>query len=823
MRKVKNLEEVFPVWKIEVHGEYSCLLDKLGNITIGFSVQLPEIFTLSANEYEAMHNGWVRAMKVLSAGTVIHKQDWFTESKYHADFENPETTFLHHSSERHFNERPYLRHECYLYLTLLSNGKATANAMSSALILGSLMPARSLDQKQIADFLDRVGQFVKIVSDAGLVSMKALTADDLSSTEETAGLIERYCCLQSYDEPRMVCDVMIGEELKVGDKTVQVFTLADSELLPAACGPRITYDKYSTDTTKFSVGFAAPLGLLLDCNHVYNQYVLIEDVPEVLKKQEKRRLKFQSLSAYSRENAISRDAVNQFLNEAIGMGMMPVKAHMNLICFSDQESELRNIKNKVSAAMAQIDAGTKQETDSAAQLFWAGIPGSAGGLPVEECFDTFSEQAVCFFNAETNYSSSISLIGLRLADRVSGRPLHVDFIDEPMLRGICTNRNMFILGPPGSGKSVFCNHFLRTGIEQSAHGVIIDVGHSYRGVCELLGGYYFTYSDTERISLNPFQFEGEADTEKKESIKALLLALWKKDSEGFTRTEYVAVSNALQGYFELKVAVPGFNSFYEYLETGFAKKCEADKVQAKDFDLSNFLYVLRPFYKGGEFDFLLNATENLDLLNQRLVVFELDSIKDHPILFPVVTLIIIELFISKMRRLKGVRKIIVIEEAWKAIAKQGMAEYIKYLYKTLRKFYGIPIVVTQDLEDIINSEIVKEAIINTSEIKFLLDQSKYANRFDKVQELLGLTEKEKTLVLSLNKSNDPKYRYKEVFVSMGTGHSKVYRIELSLEEYLAYTTEEKEKMQVQEYAKRYGSMQQGIKMLAHEMREKQRA
>ena len=143
----------------------------------------------------------------------------------------------------------------------------------------------------------------------------------------------------------------------------------------------------------------------------------------------------------------------------------------------------------------------------------------------------------------------------------------------------------------------------------------------------------------------------------------------------------------------------------------------------------------------------LNATENLDLLQQRFIVFELDNIKDHPILFPVVTLIIMEVFISKMRKLKGIRKMILIEEAWKAIAKEGMAEYIKYLFKTVRKFFGEAIVVTQEVEDIISSPVVKQAIINNSDCKILLDQSKYQNKFGQIQELLGLTEKEKTLVL----------------------------------------------------------------------------
>jgi conjugation system TraG family ATPase len=418
-------------------------------------------------------------------------------------------------------------------------------------------------------------------------------------------------------------------------------------------------------------------------------------------------------------------------------------------------------------------------------------------------------------------------VGVRLGDRLTGKPVHVDISDEPMKRGIITNRNKFILGPSGSGKSFFTNHMVRSYYEQGTHIVLVDVGHSYKGLCDLVDGYYFTYDESNPIKFNPFYIgEGDQlDTEKKESIKTLLLALWKKDDETFNRSEYVALSISLQKYFEKldkeSNIFPCFNTYYEFLRDEFTEVLKADKVKEKDFDAENFLYVLRPYYKGGEFDYLLNSTENLDLLQERFIVFELDNIKDHPILFPVVTIIIMEVFISKMRKLKGVRKMILIEEAWKAIAKEGMAEYIKYLFKTVRKFFGEAIVVTQEVEDINSSPIVKQAIINNSDCKILLDQSKYQNKFDQIQELLGLTEKEKALVLSINKANDPTRKYKEVFISWGGMMSKVYRTEVSIEEYLAYTTEQSEKLKVMEYAEKYGgSIQKGITALANEMKSK---
>lgn len=820
----KKMDDILPIMDVQ----HDCILSKQGDVTIVFRAELPEIFTLSDHEYEAFHQSWIKAIKVLPKFCVFHKQDWFIESKYKPDFTNDDSSFLSRSSERFFNERPFLDHSCYIMLTKKPLGRKNSSSLFSNLIRNSPVPEETLKAQLLQDFMDCVGQFKRILEDSGFVQLTRLSDSALRSQSRKIGLVEQYCFLSEQESSFVFNDLKFDDGLQVGDKHCQLFTLGDAADLPALCGSRINYDRYSTDKTKFSIGFASTLGQLLSCNHIYNQYLFIEDAQKTIQKLESKRLRLQSLSAYSRENLIARDATNDFLNEAISQQRLPVKAHFNVLAWTADREDLKDIKNKVSSALAQMDSVAKQETIGAAQIYWAGMPGNEADFPMNDTFDTFTEQAVCFLNMETGYRSSLSPIGIRLGDRLTGKPIHVDISDEPVKRGICTNRNKFILGPSGSGKSFFTNHMVRSYYEQGTHIVLVDVGHSYKGLCDMVGGYYFTYDEKNPIRFNPFYIgEGDnLDTEKKESIKTLLLALWKKDNETFNRSEYVALSNSLQLYYE-KLAVnpslfPCFNSFYEFLKDDFVPLLEKDKVKEKDFDVNNFLYVLRPYYKGGEFDYLLNATENLELLKERFIVFELDNIKDHPILFPVVTIIIMEVFISKMRKLKGVRKMILIEEAWKAIAKEGMAEYIKYLFKTVRKFFGEAIVVTQDVEDIISSPVVKQAIINNSDCKILLDQSKYQNKFDQIQELLGLTEKEKALVLSVNKANDPDKKYKEVFISLGGMLSKVYRTEVSLEEYLAYTTEETEKVKVQAYAKKFdGDIKKAIAALTFDLRSRQ--
>ena len=817
-----GLDERLPILEVAGGG----IISKMGDFTVAFEVTKPEVFTLSGENYEALHQAFVRALKVLPAGSVFHMQDWYVRDNYEADYEKAGDSFLSRASERFYNEREFLRHTCRIFLTRRPEGRRMPTSAASGLMRRSLVPMELLSKEAVRDFEIHVGQFETILADSGLVTLRRLQDEELASGYKKAGVIERYCYLSEGQEGQVIRDIKFGETLQVGELHGLLFTLADPEFLPSQCAPKVRYEKYSTDKTKFPVGFAAGLGQLLYCNHVYNQYVCVEDGPAMIKKLEAKRLRLQSLAAYSRENAVSRDATNAFLNEAISEQRTPVKAHFNVLAWTDREEEVKDIRNRVSAAMASMEAVPHVETIGAPQIWWAGIPGNAGDLPVNETFDTFMEQAACFFSYETAYQDSISQFGIRLGDRQTGKPVHVDLSDLPMKLSWITNRNKALLGPSGSGKSFFVNHLLRSYYEQGTHIVIVDVGHSYRGLCDLVKGYYFTYSEQEPIRFNPFFIApGDSlDTEKKESIKTMLLALWKKSDETYNRSEYVALSNALQLFYDRmadrKDVFPCFDSFYEFLRDEFVEILSKDRVKEKDFDVGNFLYVLRPYYKGGEFDYLLNAKGNLDLLSQPFIVFELDNIKDHPILFPVVTIIIMEVFINKMRKLKGVRKLILIEEAWKAIAREGMAEYIKYLFKTVRKFFGEAMVVTQEVDDIISSPIVKQAVINNADCKILLDQRKYQNRFDQVQEMLGLTDKERALVMSVNKANDPTKRYKEVFISLGSMYSKVYRTEVSLEEYLAYTTEESEKVKVAEYARRYGSMRKGIEMLAAELREK---
>ena len=301
----------------------------------------------------------------------------------------------------------------------------------------------------------------------------------------------------------------------------------------------------------------------------------------------------------------------------------------------------------------------------------------------------------------------------------------------------------------------------------------------------------------------------KATTESEKQKAAAKLELYKK--ELYENSMLMKIDKQIDHMEEqkrrLKVNGLSFNSYYEFALERIPQITSLEKIK---FDIRDFAAILKQFYRGGELEMTLNSDLDVNLFDEKFIVFEIDKIKDDPVLFPIVVLIIMDVFLQKMRTKKG-RKALIIEEAWKAIASPTMAEYIKYLYKTVRKFHGIAGVVTQELNDVIDSPIVKEAIINNSDVKILLDQTKFKDRYEDIAAILGLTPIQRQQIFTINALNnhDNRNYFKEVWICRGQ-NSDVYGVEEPPECYWAYTTERAEKEVLKIYLRHYGTMQEAI-------------
>lgn len=392
------------------------------------------------------------------------------------------------------------------------------------------------------------------------------------------------------------------------------------------------------------------------------------------------------------------------------------------------------------------------------------------------------------------------------------------------------------------------NSVVRQMWEQNTDVVMVDTGNSYEGLCEYVGGKYISYTEEHPITMNPFRIKREElNVEKTGFLKNLIMLIWKGTQGTVTKTEERLIEQVITEYYDvyfngfngftppqredlrkglliddrnknvnsretedecmarieaqiddiegrrkqLPVNELSFNSFYEFSVQRIPDICQENQIQG--IDISTYRYMMKDFYRGGNHDKTLNEDLDSTLFDETFIVFEIDSIKDDPLLFPLVTLIIMDVFIQKMR-IKKNRKVLVIEEAWKAIASPMMAEYIKYLYKTARKFWASVGVVTQEIQDIVGSPIVKEAIINNSDVVMLLDQSKFRERFDEIKAILGLTDVDCKKIFTINRLENKEGRsfFREVFIRRGSVGA-VFGVEEPHECYMTYTTERAEK------------------------------
>lgn len=817
----KQIEDKLPLFAYE----NNILISKKGDMTALYEITLPEIFSSGKEDFDNMHSAWQRAIRSLPDYYIVHKQDIFFDNIFKAE-EKKEITYLTASSNKHFRGRRFLAHSCLVYVTQCNAKTFITSSSSSPLNVNQFIIPDNVKLKRTAeqDFLSSVASFISILKEANITA-RQLTEDEVIGSPDKFGIIEKYINLD-FSKKSTLNDINITDtEFLIGDKYVSLYSIGSTDDMPQEVSTFSRHNKFSSDNVFFAVGYVSNLNLQLPFSHIYNQYFFLENQDKILKEVDSLSKHQASLSAVSRENAVNMEYNVEFIDDVTRNASRPVRCAFNVILWDNNYLTLQKKNTIVSARLASLDITATKTERIVPQIFWSGIPGASSYFPKEMRFITCLEQGCCMINYESNSKTSTTGFGIRLCDRINGIPLNVDISDEPMSNGWTNNRNKFILGPSGSGKSFFTNHMVRQYYEQGTHVVIVDVGDSYLGLCKQINqetggkdGVYYTYTEENPIKFNPFYVADNRYTiEKREQLSNLIFVLWKGESQ-YSKAEETHVSTAINNYID-KCVVTGkvkasFNTFYEYLITDMKEYVKKEAIRIENFDIDNLCQVLKPYYKGGRFDYLLNAEENINLIDKRFIVFEIDNIKDHPTLFPVVTLVLMDTFLSKMRHpsIGKERKMILIEEAWKAISKQGTAEFIKYLYKTVRKHFGEAIVVTQEVDDIIENPIVKEAIISNADCKILLDQRKYQNKFEVVQKVLALTNKESAIALSVNKDLIKKNRppYKEVFISLNGNHTAVYAVEVSRQEYLTYTTEKREKVRLYELEKQTGSMANAI-------------
>ena len=795
-------------------GEYSAVL-KIENPVQKYSADIDSYYDFT-HLFSAL-------AQTLGEGYALHKQDIFVRKQFANEPEHNQE-FLSASYFRYFNGRPYTDSLCYLTIT--------QEAKKSRLF--------SYDSKKWRDFLVKIYKVRDLLRDSG-VQVKFL------NKAEASEYVDRYFAMNFEDRMVSMTNVKADDEtVSMGDKRCKVYSLVDVDCaaLPSLIRP---YTNIEVNNTEMPVDLVSVVDNIPNAETVvYNQIIFLPSQKRELALLDKKKNRHASIPNPSNQMAV--EDIKQVQDVIARESKLLVYTHFNMVVGVPADTDLQKCTNHLENAFGRMGIHISKRAYNQLELFVSSFPGNCYSLNEEyDRFLTLSDAAVCLMYKERVQHSEETPLKVYYTDR-QGVPVAIDITGKEGKNKLTDNSNFFCLGPSGSGKSFHMNSVVRQLHEQGTDVVMVDTGNSYEGLCEYFGGKYISYTEERPITMNPFRINREEmNVEKTGFLKNLVLLIWKGTQGTVTKTEDRLIEHVITEYYdayfngfesftpqqredlrkslviddrnssekrhesereraariegiideiegrrkELKVEELSFNSFYEYSVQRIPDICEENRITG--IDLSTYRYMMKDFYLGGNHEKTLNENMDSSLFDETFVVFEIDSIKDDPLLFPSVTLIIMDVFLQKMR-IKKNRKVLVIEEAWKAIASPLMAEYIKFMYKTARKFWASVGVVTQEIQDIIGSEIVKEAIINNSDVVMLLDQSKFKERFDTIKAILGLTDVDCKKIFTINRLENKEGRsfFREVFIRRGTT-SGVYGVEEPHECYMTYTTERAEK------------------------------
>ena len=801
-------------------GEYSAVL-KIENPVQKYSADI--------DSYYDFTHLFTALAQTLGEGYAIHKQDIFVRKQFASEPTDGQE-FLSSSYFRYFKGRPYTDSLCYLTIT--------QEAKKSRLF--------SFDSKKWRDFLVKIRKVHDQLRDGGVQAR-------FLNKAEASEYVDRYFAMNFKDRTVSMTNFKADDEtVSMGDKRCKVYSLVDVDCaaLPSQIRP---YTNIEVNNTEMPVDLVSVVDSIPNAETVvYNQIIFLPNQKRALSLLDKKKNRHASIPNPNNQMAV--EDIKRVQEVIARESKQLVYTHFNMVVAVSAGADLQKCTNHLENAFGRMGIHISKRAYNQLELFVGSFPGNCYTLNEEyDRFLTLSDAAMCLMYKERVLHSEETPLKIYYTDR-QGVPVAIDITGKEGKNKLTDNSNFFCLGPSGSGKSFHMNSVVRQLHEQGTDVVMVDTGNSYEGLCEYLGGKYISYTEERPITMNPFRINREEyNIEKIDFLKNLILMIWKGSDSQIPEIEFRIVEQIIIDYYDayfngftrytdeqrevllknlfaaasrknpnkpprevdemvrkqievlearraaLKVSELNFNSFFDYSFDRLEQICTENDITTISY--STYSTMLQPFYKGGAYEKILNENVDSALFDETFIVFEVDAIKENKKLFPIVTLIIMDVFLQKMR-IKKTRKVLVIEEAWKAIASPLMAEYIKFMYKTARKFWASVGVVTQEIQDIIGSEIVKEAIINNSDVVMLLDQSKFKERFDEIRKILGLTEVDCKKIFTINRleNKDGRSFFREVFIRRGTT-SGVYGVEEPHECYMTYTTERAEKEALKLYKK----------------------
>lgn len=793
----KHSEFRMPYIGIDQYQDMDLLYGLNGEFSVVIRLTNPvQQYSGSHEDYYEFHSLFNNLLKILGSGYLLQKQDIICKVPYPY---KPSGDYLQDKYNQHFAGRQAIQVQTYLTLTKLVKKGAFY----------------TYDPKHLLDFRQHIAKVLAVLDSAGCKPA-------MLKEQQVNELIKRVLGMD-FASPVLALNNIAptDTQLNMGNLSLRSISLIDIDSIDLPQEMTSHTQLNDNDTVRgFPVDLLSFLIRVPDFHCIlYNQLIEIPAQPVTIRKLTLKRKRHSGIPDPA--NNICVNDIDLLLADVAKDNQLLVNAHFNIIVATEND-KLQAACNFVESELFQLGIIPGKNAYNQLELFRTAIPGNGVELKEYDWFLTTSDAALCFLYKESLPIDEPSDFLIRFTDR-QGIPVGIDLSDLPMETGRMSNRSRFVLGGSGTGKSFFMNSILEQYMLYNMDVVIIDTGNSYSGLSGYYNARYITYTEKAPITMNPFAIsQDEYNIEKKDFLVTLITLLWKGANGEVSQIETDVITQVISSYYAVyfqgivvfdshaggTISELSFNSFYEFALHTIPVIKDEEQIF---FNLEEFRYVLKKFYRGGEYQTILNQDVDQSLFDEPFIVFEIDNVKDSKVLFPIVTLIIMDVFLQKMRHRTHRRKTLVCEEAWKAIASPIMANYLLYLYKTVRKFWGEAIVVTQELSDILGNPIVKDSIIGNSGTICLLDQSNFKDNYDEIAKLLSISDTERRKIFTVNKLDNKSGRgkFKEVYIRRGMV-GEVYGVEVSIFQYLTYTTEKPEKNAVERYTNHYGSYPKGL-------------
>lgn len=824
---IKEISKVnHPIHGIE-NGNW--IAKEKGIFSYGFKLNMPSMYAKNVSDFDEIRSVYNRLIDVLEENYIIHKSDYFLNHPY--DGERMNDSFVEEFNFDHFKGREVREQYSFLFITAVPKSymKYDSTRTNSFLrkekrgvLFTPIIDESYISEHNILDYKRKKEQVVKFLSNS------ILKAELLQEEEEIEKVLKFW---ETISTNKMTSDIIFEDGfLKISDRRYRAFTLQNLEQLPDVLPEySVAYEK-SDDTMPIPKSLLSPLGLEIKENHILNQYFYIPPQEEYLKELKKQENRLRNFANFLRpeedkkagktieeeNNEVYKDQLTEFRRELTTTNQNLVLTHVNVIA------------KDINVEDVNFSLNLRENKADIIDLYFGCCPGNSVGIPADLYMPLTQEQAFSFFYVE-DFTKGNSPYGIRVVDIVSGNPIYLDLFRTLKKEKDITNYNAWGVGQSGSGKSFSMNKILAHQYYVGDHVFNIDGSSSFERATGFINyesdakhGFFMKISTDTKIGLNPFiPIEGESRGDKIEFLSQLVLNILEIEDSREQNILSTLLKMVLSNYYNVYKGQHSFNTFYEFFKETAEGIMEEEGVR----ELSNprtILFLLKDYYKEGINEFLLNNSDERlkDLKNNRYITFQVKELKDNPKLFSIVTFLLTNLYKEKLYDPKLLDKIKFIhyDEVWTAMDKPVLVSFIKDTIKTVRSQNGATIFTSQEPEDFFENEIIKNAVVNNSEIGIILNLEKYKGKAEYVQELLSLTDTQRNVLFSLGKKLPEGINCREFAVLVGRKRIQTYGMEVSPEERAIYESDPDEKTLLNKIDETSGSPMVTAKIYAEQKR-----